>query len=276
LALAVLAVMTACSGGNSAAELIAAAPAAAARRGSARIELVSTVIFSGSGQAFSTTTKAAGVSEFTGARRSHLTMTLTTNPAGGPKLVPCEMVAQGALVYVKLPPAKRTTAKSWLSIDVAKIAGLDPGAMSTDPYAQIDYLKSANATVKKVGTDVIRGTKTTHYRYTAKVSDLGAKLPAKARAQITSALKSLNITSFPVDTWIDDSGLPRRMAFDWKTTKSGATLDISTTIDTYDYGTSAAVALPSAADVQASTEPANAFSECFGAPTGSLAGMGQK
>ena len=88
-------------------------------------------------------------------------------------------------------------------------------------------------------------------------------------------MKELGIGSFPLNTWIDGDGLPRRVAFDWKTTKQGASLDLSTRVDTFDYGTNASVSPPNANDVATSANPATAFAECFGAPAGSLGGVPQ-
>jgi hypothetical protein len=271
-----LLVAAGCAPGKTAAQIIAGAPAAAAARGTAKVSLESVVRLSGQGQSFSTTTRGDGVSELGATRRGHMTLTITTSPSAGKALAPCEMVSQGTLAYLKVPPAQRgPSGKSWVRVDIAKVAGIDPSAFSSDPSAQLDYLNGVSGTVRKLGKDDIRGVSATHYQYTLKVDQFLAKVPANTRAQMQSAMKSLGISSFPVDTWIDGDGLPRRLAFDWKTTKQGASLDISTRVDTYDYGTDASVTAPSASDVVTATNPATAFAECFGAPAGSLGGVPQ-
>lgn len=268
-----LLVVAACGQGKSAAEVISGAPAAAAARGTARISLETTVRLSGQGQTFATVTKGDGASELGGARRGHMTLTVSTFPTSARPLQACEMISQGSVVYAKLPHP--SGGKSWIKVDVAKVAGIDPSALSSDPSSQLQYLKSVSGAVKTLGHADIRGVRTTHYQYTVKVDEFLSKLPAATRQQTQSALKDIGISSFPLDTWIDNDGLPRRVSFDWKTTKQGATLDITTRVDTYDYGTNASLAAPSASLVETGSNPATAFARCFGAPPGALAGVPQ-
>jgi len=266
LTVAFLVLVGACGGGHSPAQLITRAPAAAAARGSARVSLETIVRFGEGGQSFESITRGEAIEELAGRRRGHVTLTVTTNPASGVRLLPCEMESEGTVLYVKIPNGKR-----WASVDTAKIAGVDPSALSANPTAQLDYLKTAD-TVKSLGRDEVRGASATHFQYTVKVDQLMSKLSSNGREQTRAALRQLHISSFPLDVWIDDDGLPRRIAFDWKSTNQGATLDIATRIDTYDYGTKVDVALPTPSDVRPTNQPAAAFAECFGARAGSIAG----
>ena len=269
-----LLVVAACGQSKTPVQIISGAPAAAAARGSARVSLESIVRLTGEGHTFSTVTRADGVSELGGARRGRMTLTVTTNPSAGRGLSPCEMISQGTIVYVKSREA--AGGKHWVKVDIAKVTGIDPSALSSDPSAQLDYLKSVTGTVKVLGHEDIRGVSTTHYQYTLDVNQFMARLPSSStRQQMQSALRELGITAFPLNTWIDEDGLPRRVSFDWKTTKQGATFDLSTRIDTYDYGTSASISPPGAGDVATSANPMSAFAECFGAPAGSLGGVPQ-
>jgi len=269
LTVAFLVLAAACGGGHSAAQLIARAPAAAAARGSARVSLETIVRFGERGQSFESITRGEGIEELAGRRRGHVTLTVTTNPASGARLLPCEMESEGTVLYVKTP--RGPSGKLWASVDTAKIAGVDPSALSANPTAQLDYLKTAG-TVRTLGRDEVRGSRATHYQYTVKVDQLMSKLSSNGREQMRAALRQLHISSFPLDVWIDGDGLPRRIAFDWKSTNQGATLDIATRIDTYDYGTKVDVALPTPSDVKPTNQPAAAFAECFGARAGSIAG----
>src|SRR5581483_2342624 len=145
-----LIVFAACGQGKSAVDVIVGAPAAAAGRGTAKVSLETVVRLAERGQSFSTTTRGVGVSELGGAHRGHMTLTVTTNPSAGAPLRPCEMISQGAVVYVKMPTGK------WSKVDVAKVAGIDPSALSSDPSSQLQYLKSASGPVKTIGHADIR------------------------------------------------------------------------------------------------------------------------
>lgn len=268
---AVLLIACACAQ-KSAAQIVSGAPSAAASRGSAKLSLQSVVRITGQGQTFSTTTRGDGVSELGGARLGRITLTVTTSPAAGRALQPCEMVSQGTVVYVKVPPQ---AGKSWVSVDIAKFAGVDPNALSSDPTSQLDYLKNVSGGVTTLGHDDIRGVPAKHYRYTLTTDQLMTKIAPERRAPIRSALGQLGISSFPVDAWIDAQGLPRRVSFDWKTSRQGATLDISTLVDMYDYGTKVDVVAPASGQVRQTSEPTASFAECFGAPAGSLGGVPQ-
>ena len=271
LLVAGLLLAAACSNGKSAVEVISGAPAAAAAKRSAKVSIETIVKLSGQGQTFATVTRGEGVSQLGGSHNGHMTLTVATSPSPRGALEPCEMISTGSLVYARLPHTQR-----WVSVDIAKVAGIDPSALSADPSAQLDYLKSVSGTVKTVGHEKVRGTSTTHYRYTLNVDQFLSKLKPATRQQMQAALKELEISSFPLDTWIDDDGLPRRVSFDWKTTKQGATFEMNTRIETYDYGTNVTVAPPPANRVTQASNPATAFAQCFGAPAGSIGGVPQK
>ena len=76
--------------------------------------------------------------------------------------------------------------RSWMRIDLAKAAsqkGFDLAALGTngpsqDPSQVLDYLRGAGRATK-VGTETVRGIKTTHYRVTVDLQQ--AKAAARTR-----------------------------------------------------------------------------------------------
>src|SRR5947199_353129 len=91
------------------------------------------------------------------------------------------------IIYMHFPAsiAKQIPGgKSWLKLDFAKAAkaqGIDIGALqstsTTDPSQTLDQLRGAGD-VKKVGTETVRGTETTHYTATLDLRKAADKAPA--------------------------------------------------------------------------------------------------
>jgi hypothetical protein len=128
--------------------------------------------------------------------------------------VPIRTVMDGRSVYLSSDvfkgrlPGKR----SWMKIDLAKAArqkGFDLAALGTngpsqDPSQVLDYLRGAGRATQ-VGTETVRGVKTTHYRATADLRRAKAKSTTSAsKIAIQQLLDSLaGKTTMPVDVWID-------------------------------------------------------------------------
>ncbi|WP_330334803.1 hypothetical protein OHS33_37010 [Streptomyces sp. NBC_00536] len=92
-------------------------------------------------------------------------------------------------------------AKSWVRIDASAILGeAGAAAMKTgnaDPMAGLKTLTYAKGATK-VGTETLRGKKTTHYRATVRTDKLG---------QAGDAYTSMGMTGDLVtDVWLDDKG----------------------------------------------------------------------
>jgi pyruvate/2-oxoglutarate dehydrogenase complex dihydrolipoamide acyltransferase (E2) component len=102
--------------------------------------------------------------------------------------------------------------RSWMKIDLAKAArqkGFDLAALGTngpsqDPSQVLDYLRGAGR-AKKVGTETVRGVKTTRYRIIANLRRAKARSTTTAsKLAIEQLVDSLGgKTKLPVDVWID-------------------------------------------------------------------------
>src|SRR5436190_76341 len=114
--------------------------------------------------------KIAGEADYQG-HRGHMLIDLSQFGLPGP---PIDAVFDNATVYEKFPPALAGAlpkGKSWVKVDLAtagRSVGVDLQSLSQgqagDPSQTLDYLRGASDDIKKVGSEDVRGTPTTHYR----------------------------------------------------------------------------------------------------------------
>jgi LppX_LprAFG lipoprotein len=100
--------------------------------------------------------------------------------------------------------------KKWLELDPALFGGEGQIGQS-DPNGSLDALRGAAGDVKKVGTEKIRGTRTTHYRVTIDVEQAVANAPEEEQEQVRSSIAALGSGTIPADVWIDSKGRLRKM-----------------------------------------------------------------
>jgi hypothetical protein len=139
--------------------------------------------------------------------------------------------------------------KKWLKMDIQKVgqaAGFSLGAFQQpgqgDPSQWIQFLRSASQ-MKKVGTDIVRGVETTHYKGVSNLDKLPEMVPPAdrkaARATTDQLTKLTGITSVPVEAWLDSKGLVRRvkMSLDYKQLPgSDQGMSVDLTEELYDFG----------------------------------------
>ena len=139
--------------------------------------------------------------------------------------VQMEVVFDRSTYYSKLP-SRFLEPGTWVKVEAENESA--PGAglfaeVSQAPSAVLTYLKLARG-LEKVGEQDVRGVPTVHYRGTVESADGGV----------------------PVEFWIDDDGLVRRMAveFDFKLMGTGNPAHMSQSIDYFDFGIEVDVRLP--------------------------------
>ena len=179
-----------------------------------------------------------------------------------------EVVFERLTIYMRsaafaaiLPGAKR-----WLKLDVekaGKTAGIDLGALAQqgqDPTQTLRYLKAASGAVERVGEEDVRGVKTTGYKATIDLRRYPELVPAKdrapARAAIEQVIELLGTDKAPVEVWIGEDGIVRRLK-----QKVSAPIPpgrerstIEQQVDFFDFGTPVDVRLPPADEVQDATD----------------------
>jgi hypothetical protein len=165
-------------------------------------------------------------------------MTMTVRGSGIDSTM--DEVLSGSTIYMRSPlfASALPAGKSWLSVDLQRFGkrfGIDFNQLAQQsPADALESLKK-NASVTKVGAETIDGTPTTHYRALVDVSRLSPKL------QQATDLKTL-----PVDVWIDDSGLVRRLSESYTVSESGRSLPTTLRMLFSNYGEPVDVQVPSA------------------------------
>jgi hypothetical protein len=144
-----------------------------------------------------------------------------------------KVIQQGSKMWMSFPLLSMmggsASTKPWIGLD-AKELGIDArqlaASQGADPMAGLDVLQgfSQNATV--VGTEDVKGTKTTHYKGTAEFAALSKNLPAKQAADAKKLFGAKS--SMPVDVWLDDQGRARRMDLSFSTNQSGVSMTMNT------------------------------------------------
>jgi hypothetical protein len=168
------------------------------------------------------------------------------------------MILDGRDMYVRLPQAvvnkvPKLGGKPWVKVNVAKATGV-PGLSSsgggpttTDPAAMLKQLLAAAGSVTNAGQQQVDGVPTTHYRAQLSLSRLGSKVPMSERALFQKLMGDAGI---PVDVWIDDHHLVRRVTVSLAlNSPSGPALQASFTADITDYGPQPRPTLPPADQV---------------------------
>ncbi|HYR62998.1 MAG TPA: hypothetical protein VET24_10275 [Actinomycetota bacterium] len=191
-----------------------------------------------------------------------------------------QAVLDSGIIYEKIPQlASMLGGKAWFKIDPSSLKNIKGGgqfasllasmdsllkqAETQDPTQGLGLLAGVSGPVTTVGPDTVRGTATTHYKFTVDEAQAIAKLPADAQEAVKAFSSQLGITNIPTEAWLDKDGLIRRIHLIVDTSGSTSTpspllsglpasvLPKSTdmTMELYDYGSPVTIAVPPADQV---------------------------
>ena len=197
-------------------------------------------------------------------RRGHLVFTEAgplgaTGGQGG-----IEQVFEGDVIYMKMPQIAQQLGgkKQWIKVDVkqaGRALGVDPAQFGqlggNDPRKILDQVRALSGDVEKLGTEKVRGTDTTHYKADVDLRKYPDRLPEKDREQARVAVEQLidqtGSSTYPMDLWIDDDDLLRRVqiTYDFKVPGSADDAKFSMTMEFFDFGAPIEVKPPPASDV---------------------------
>ena len=161
-----------------------------------------------------------------------------------------EAIQDGTVSYVRFPAVddQLPAGKSWVRTDESK-----PGAKqgtdfdfqqltNNDPRELLDFLQGVSGEIEIVGTEQLRGVETTHYRATVDPLEYEKLVPPDKRQELESLVEQMAAQSglgeVPVDVWLDEGGLVRKLTMAFSATQSGTSgsSDASMTFEIYDYG----------------------------------------
>jgi LppX/LprAFG-like lipoprotein len=184
-------------------------------------------------------------------------MSFTTSVAG--QDLDMEMVYALPAVYMHYPAGLLpglSEERPWVKLDLEKLGrqeGLDFGQLmqagQSDPTQGLQYLKGADD-IQAAGDEEVRGVQTTHYTGVVDLRALAEEDPAM-KESVDQLIAQTGITRIPVDVWIDEDGLVRRLrqTMHGAASGQGLPLDVTTTTELYDFGTDVSVEEPPADQV---------------------------
>ena len=108
--------------------------------------------------------------------------------------------------------------------------------------------------VQTVGTETVDGVSTTHYKATIDLAKAAGTVGGPAQDAVQHLIDQGGPSSIPVDVWIGDDGLVRKLTVDETVSNGGQTGTAHLTLDLSDYGTAVNVTAPPSAT--RSTRPA--------------------
>ena len=187
-------------------------------------------------------------------------LTMTTN-VPGQCAVAVEEIIDGLVLYMRSDALAQALpdGKKWLKIDLeaaGRQSGIDIGALqqlggSGDPTQFLTYLAKAGD-VRKVGTEEINGTPTTHYHATIDFAKL-AKSAGGAADSVRQLQKLTGQKSLPTDIWIDGNQRVRRQTVAISTQRP-VPIDFDLTIDYERFGVPVDVHAPAASETADAAE----------------------
>ena len=113
----------------------------------------------------------------------------------------------------------------------------------------------------------MRGVATTHYEATMDLARALEEAPAHQRARLEEMFEQLGggddlaDVEIPVDVWVDDDDLPRRLRMDMGQVlgAAGTRGEMTMTMDLFDYGEPVDIEIPSADEVTPFSEALGGF-----------------
>jgi hypothetical protein len=161
------------------------------------------------------TLRGAGVTNFSG---TEFAMTMNMLGMGG-----FEMRRLDGMVYTKPPedfrPPESPDTKPWIRVsadEAYKESG--PSLMGAeeaqDPARQLEYLRGVSDSVEKAGVEEVRGVRTTRYKVVVDLNKEAAGQDNRTRKEYDQMIGQLGTSKAPVEVWIDDQNLARRVAMD--------------------------------------------------------------
>jgi len=196
---------------------------------------------------------------------SGLPASATASLGSGP--LHMEEIFKASSIYVgsslfagKLPGGAR-----WLKLDIGRLTqavglNLQQLAGQSNPAQFLQYLRATAGTVTPVGSELVRGVPTTHYRATIDLERVADVMPSAERSQLRAGISKLiaqtGTSKIPVDAWVDNQRLVRRIAMSLQMGSGGGNLQLRVTIELFDFGATPPVSAPASSETFDATQSA--------------------
>lgn len=166
------------------------------------------------------------------------------------------VVSEGAVTYMSstLFPSAALGGAKWIKLDLSALGGdAFQQAAAMDPRAQLEQLLGASDDARQVGRERVRGVQTTRWSVSV---DLDRSLDVlrdrgqgDGAAQLEQMIDELGVDSVPVEVWIDDRNLLRRMAMNMPFEAQGQSGSLQMTIELFDFGSDPQIRIPGPGEV---------------------------
>ena len=174
-----------------------------------------------------------------------------------------DVVQDGTVGYVRFPAldGQLPAGKTWIrgDADGPSTSGFDFGELEqfaeSDPRDVLGALRAVTSEVETVGSEQLRGVETTHYRATVDPAELAKLASGRDRTEAQSLVDQIStqagVGPFPVDVWLDASGLVRKLSCSVEATEpsTSRSSEVSMSFELWDYGRAVDIELPPASQV---------------------------
>ncbi len=187
---------------------------------------------------------------------------------------PAKVVVAGGTIYLRIPLLDELTGTSgWLAGSPEELAASGasapaPGRSVYDPFALLEVLRGATDDAEPDGHGQVRGVPTSRYSATVRLDDALDQAPGGRRAALQRQLDQLGEgdAPIPVEVWVDEGGLPRRLTMTFAEPSSEGIdeeVTVAITIELFDYGLPVSIVVPSPDEVTPYGEAMAAMAQAF-------------
>lgn len=230
----------------------------------ARLKVASTKAQDWESLRFSMSMKSASLGVISGEgeqdlAQQKLRMTMMMPAPGTPTgTMTMEQIMAGTNMYMKSLVFNELLegGKTWVKFDLAQMGdamGIDVAAMfdqtQIDPQGPVSFLGGADGDIEDLGTELVRNTPTTHYRFTVDLAASAAALPPDTAEALKPLFEEMPAT-FPAEAWMDEDNTVRRIRYSMvlPAEEGRPAESIDTQMEFFDFGAKVEIVEPGPAE----------------------------